>query len=65
MDYKEYLINTCPIDLSLIASKMWPSNSSAKIYLSMKLNGKRPWTEKDNLLAKKVINEIGHELKDL
>lgn len=65
MDFKEYLINTCPVDLSVIAARMWPNNAASKIYMSMKLNGKRPWTEKDNLLAKKVINELGEELKAL
>ena len=65
MDFKEYLINSCPVDLSLIASNMWPKNAAAKTYLSMKLNNKRPWTEKDNALAKKVINEIGYEMYKL
>jgi len=66
MDYKEYLLNQSAINLAYIASKMWPTNKNAKSYLSTKLNDKgRPWTEKDNELAKKVINELGSELAAL
>jgi len=65
MDYKDYLINHSPIELSYIAGKMWPENKAAKSYLSKKLSGERPWTEKDNALAKKVINELGDELSKL
>ena len=65
MDFKEYLRTSCPVDLAIIAAKMWPTNAAAKTYLSMKLNDKRPWTEKDNALAKKVLNEIGIELSNL
>lgn len=67
MDYKEYLLNQSAINLAYIAGKMWPTNKSAKTYLSMKLNdnGGRTWTTKDNDLAKRAINELGEELKNL
>lgn len=64
MDFKDYLLNECPIDLSIIAGKMWPTNKNAKSYLSMKLNDNagRTWTAKDNALAQRVINDMGEEL---
>jgi hypothetical protein len=65
MDFKEYINKQCPIDKAFIAERMWPTNKGAKSYLSKKLSGERPWTEKDNDLAKKVINEYGHELTRL
>lgn len=65
MDFKEYLTTVCPVDKAYIANRMWPENKAAKSYLSKKLSGERPWTEKDNDLAKRVINEIGIELSKL
>jgi hypothetical protein len=65
MDFKEYIINQCPIDKAFIAERMWPTNKGAKSYLSKKLSGERPWTEKDNALAKQVINDFGIELSKL
>lgn len=65
MDFKEYIIERCPIDKAFIAEKMWPTNKAAKSYLSKKLNGERPWNEKDNALAQKVINELGEVLINL
>jgi hypothetical protein len=68
MDYKEYLLNQSAVNLQYIAQKMWPTNKNAKSYLSTKLNGtdpKRPWTEKDNQLAKAALNELGIHLTGL
>jgi hypothetical protein len=62
MDFKEYILNDCPIEKSVIAERMWPTNKAAKSYLSKKLSGERSWTDKDNALAKKVVNELGIEL---
>ena len=66
MDYKEYLLKQDAINLAYIASKMWPTNKGAKSYLSTKLSDYgRPWTDKDNELAKKALNELGNELASL
>lgn len=65
MDFKEYILTVCPVDKAFVAERMWPTNKAAKSYLSKKLSGERSWTDKDNELAKKVINEIGEELANL
>jgi hypothetical protein len=68
MDYKEYLLTQSAVNLAYIAQKMWPTNTNAKAYLSRKLNGadpKRPWTEKDNQLAKQALNDLGVHLAGL
>lgn len=68
MDYKEFLLNQSAINLAYIAKKMWPTNKNAMSYLSTKLNGSNPqrqWTEKDNQLAKKAINDLGDLLINL
>lgn len=67
MDFKKYIIEQTAVDLGYIARKMWPDNKSAKTYLSRKLNGTdgRTWTQKDNELAKRVLNELGIELAKL
>lgn len=62
MDYKEYLINQSDVQLSAVASLMWPTNKNAKVYLSMKLKGARPWTESDNEKAEKALHALGRKL---
>jgi len=57
MTVEEYL-RTGPVDLSYIAERMWPNNKNSKVYMSMKLNGKRPFTRKDAENALKVITEL-------
>ena len=64
MSVQEYL-KGCPIDLSYIASLMWPNNASAKVYLSKKLNGDRPFTEKDKSLAIKALKQIGSDFSKI
>lgn len=64
MTAKDY-IKSGPIDLTYIAGKMWPGNKNAQVYLSMKLNDKRPWTEKDEKNASKILHDLGTELNDL
>jgi len=65
MDFKQYLIDQTDVQLHAIASRMWPNNKNAKVYLSMKLKGDRPWTAKDNELAKKALNDLGAHLSSL
>lgn len=65
MELREYLKTKCPVDLDYIAKKMWPANSNAKVYLSMKINGKRPWTSKDEDNARSVLHALGIELSKL
>lgn len=64
MTVEEYL-KACPIDLSYIASLMWPKNASAKVYLSKKLNGERPFTEKDKTLAIEALKQIRSEIASI
>ncbi len=65
MDYKQYLIDQKEVQLSAVAKLMWPTNKNAKVYLSMKLKGDRPWTAKDNEAARLALNEIGNLLISL
>lgn len=65
MNLKDYLIEQKEIKLSFIAESMWPTNKGAKGYLSKKLNGDLPWTEKDNEMAKRVLIELGEKLINL
>jgi len=64
MTVQEYL-KGCPIDLSYIASLMWPNNASAKVYLSQKLNGVRPFTKKDEISAIKALKQIGSDFSKI
>lgn len=57
MTVEEYL-KTGPIDKQFIAKKMWPKNKNAKVYLSMKLNGERPFTKKDAKKALDVLKDM-------
>jgi hypothetical protein len=65
MDYKQYLIDQKDLQLSAIANRMWKNNKNAKVYLSMKLKGDRPWTEKDNITAHAALVELGKVLIEL
>lgn len=65
MKAMEYLKNSRAINASVIAEKMWPTNKTAKSYMSRKLNGERPWTDKDEQLAIKVLHDLGVELTSL
>ena len=64
MDFKEYLLTQKDFMLSALASRMWPDNKSADTYLSVKLSGKRPFTEKDEQLARKALQDLGVSLID-
>jgi hypothetical protein len=64
MTVTEFL-KTSPIDQKYIADRMWPKNKNAKVYLSMKLSGIRPFTKKDAELALKVLHELGAKINDL
>lgn len=61
----EEFLKSGPIDKKYIAEKMWPDNENAKVYLSMKLNGKRPFTAKDAEKALAVLKELGASISDL
>ncbi|QEL01553.1 hypothetical protein FKG96_12300 [Olivibacter sp. LS-1] len=67
MDVKEFLKTNPDINLASIASKMWPTNKSAKTYLSRKLSGEgdRPWTDKDSAKAKEVLKQLSDEIQRL
>lgn len=64
MTVEEYL-KTGPIDKQFIAKKMWPKNNNAKVYLSMKLNGERPFTKKDAENALEVLKKLSITITDL
>ena len=66
MKAKDFLTNEPTVSLGYVAKKMWPTNRRAENYLYLKLNGKdpkRPWTEKDEELACKVLYELGVDLQ--
>lgn len=65
MDYREYLTNQTELQLITVARLMWPKNKNANVYLSMKLNGTRPWTTKDDERAKEAIQQIAEKLTAL
>lgn len=65
MKAKDFLINDPSINTGFIASEMWPTNRSAKTYMSRKLNGERPWTEKDEDKAKEVLNHLADRIKEV
>lgn len=65
MKAKEFLTNEPSVNASAIANKMWPTNKSAKTYMSRKLSGDRPWTEKDEAKALEVLNELADRIKSL
>lgn len=66
MDFKEYLLSDKEINLAALANRMWPTNKSAKTYLSAKLNGKgeRDFTRSDEKLARKCLGEMGIKFKE-
>lgn len=67
MTVEDYLKNHCKVDLSHIASKMWPTNKNASAYLSRKLNNAdgRSFTKKDSEKALLVLKELSIELNNL
>lgn len=65
MDVKDFLKSNKTLNLSEVATLMWPNNKSAKTYLSRKLNGERPFTKKDALRAKAILTQLGVELTEL
>ena len=65
MKAKDFLLNDSPVNLKYVAGKMWPTNKSADTYMSRKLNGDRPWTEKDEQKAIEVLNELADRIKSL
>lgn len=65
MKAKDFLKNDTSVNAKYIADKMWPTNKAAKVYLSQKLNGVRPWTENDEIEAKKMLNELADKLKEV
>ncbi|MGU3377376.1 hypothetical protein [Chryseobacterium sp. M5A1_1a] len=67
MTVEDYLKNHCKVDLTHIASKMWPTNKNAAAYLSRKLNNAdgRTFTKKDSENALKVLKELSLELSNL
>ncbi|KIO75600.1 hypothetical protein TH53_19880 [Pedobacter lusitanus] len=64
MTVEEYL-RTGPVDLSYVAQRMWPDNKNAKVYMSMKLNGKRPFTKKDAESAIEVLKSLSDNISNL
>ncbi|MGJ1499639.1 hypothetical protein ACR79R_20165 [Sphingobacterium spiritivorum] len=65
MKIKEFLTNGGAINLRYVAAKMWPTNKSADAYMSRKLNGDRPWTDKDERKAKQILNDLADLIKEL
>lgn len=65
MKIKEYLKTQRDVNTSTLASCMWPDNKTAYTYLSNKLNGKRKWTEKDEVNAKRCLHDLGDRLVKL
>ncbi|WP_312306488.1 hypothetical protein [Chryseobacterium sp.] len=67
MTVEDYLKNHCKVDLSHIASKMWPTNKNASAYLSRKLNNAdgRSFTKKDSEKALLALKELSIELNNL
>lgn len=65
MTVEQYLKDKCPIDLKRVAALMYPSNLSANAYLSRKLNGARPFTQKDTLAAINALKSIGAEWESI
>lgn len=65
MDLVNYLKVQTDLNLKEIAFKMWPKHKSANTYLSTKLNGGRPFTDKDKKKLRKILKELGLELIEL
>jgi hypothetical protein len=67
MTVEDYLKNHCKVDLSHIASRMWPTNKNAAAYLSRKLNNAdgRSFSKKDAVKALEVLKELSIELNTL
>ncbi|GAB3881164.1 GIY-YIG nuclease family protein [Spirosoma agri] len=64
-DILDFLKSTRWLNIDWVANQMWPNNKSANTYLSRKLSGERPFTRKDALLAKDVLNKLGVTLTEL
>ena len=62
MDFKAYLIKQSALQLNSVARLMYPKNQAAHVYLSRKLNGNRPWTDKDNEKCRLALKKIAEEL---
>lgn len=58
MDMKNYLSRERTLKLSEVAKRMWPASRNPEVLLSMKLNDKRPWTDKDNVKAEAAVRKI-------
>jgi Lon protease-like protein len=65
MDLKEFLISDKTLNRSELARRMWPSNKKPESYLSQKLTGMLPFTQKDAQRALKVLNEIAQDMNAL
>lgn len=66
MTVKEYLLTKNEaVSQAYIARKMWPENPTSKSYLSNKLAGRLPWTEKNEEDARKILHDLGIELSNL
>lgn len=69
MTVKEFLLApNCPVQHGEIASRMWPTNTNAKSYMSRKLSGKdkaRTWTEKDDELCLAVLKKLAVDISAL
>ena len=68
MNAKEFLKVEKSLNLTAIAENMWPDNKAAKSYLTRKLSdsgSSRPWTESDEVLASKVLNELAIRIAEI
>ncbi|HLT86475.1 MAG TPA: hypothetical protein VKZ57_02730 [Sphingobacterium sp.] len=62
---KDFLVQHRWLNLKTLAHEIYPTNKSAETYLSRKLRGVRPWTEKDEIKAKKALIRIAKKLEKL
>lgn len=67
MTVKEFLKSEKTLNLSAIAAKMYPTNKSAKTYLTNKLNenDNRKFTKKDGQKALTVLKELAVKVTEL
>lgn len=65
MKVKEFLTNDPFVNLKHVAREMWPNNKASDTYISKKLNGALPWTEKDEAKAKKVLKRLSEQISNL